>query len=161
MTSLIAALTRDHIIGKGNRVPWDLPEDRKYFRDTTTGHAVIMGRNTWESIPVKYRPLPGRQNIVVSSQMPSTPGIDVCQSIDDAIALAHAYRREPFIIGGAQIYTEALARDLVDTMHLTWVDGTYDGDARFPTIEWSKWEEEMWLALNGGEVVVYIRRANP
>ena len=158
MVSLIAALTRDRVIGKGNRVPWDLPEDRKYFRDTTMGHAVIMGRNTWESIPAKYRPLPGRRNIVLSSRMPPTPGIDVCRSLDDAIALTQSYRCEPYIIGGAQVYAETLERDLADTMHLTWVDGAYEGDARFPTVDWSRWEEKTRIALNGCEVAVYLKR---
>ena len=87
--SLIAALTRNHIIGKDNRLPWHLPDDMKYFMQTTKGHMVIMGRKNYDSIPEKFRPLPNRTNIVVTRQRDfSAPGCMVVHSLEDAVGLA-------------------------------------------------------------------------
>jgi len=157
MVSLIVALTAEYVIGKDNKVPWKIPDDMKFFKDTTMGNPVIMGKRTWESIPEKYRPLPGRQNIVVSSSLPEAKGADVCRSLEDAIGCAQSYGGEPFLAGGARIYGEALARGLVDTMYLTWVDGEHEGDTVFPKVNWELWEEKESIALNGATVKVYTK----
>ena len=143
MTSLIVAMTKDRVIGKNNDLPWPkIRADMKHFRDTTTGHAVIMGRKTWDSIPETYRPLPDRTNIVVSRQtnlqLPGTHHI--FNELDVAIEFAKTIDSEPFIIGGAAIYEAALP--FTDKIYLTLVKGGYRGDAYFPEIDFTVWHKE-------------------
>src|SRR5262245_44331457 len=99
--TLIAAVSRNGVIGKAGKVPWDLPEDRAYFRGATMGHAIIMGRRTWDETG---RALDGRRNIVVSrSSDLALPGAEVVSTLEQAIALARRFDAEPFVIGGAEI----------------------------------------------------------
>ncbi|HEX7651208.1 MAG TPA: dihydrofolate reductase [Candidatus Paceibacterota bacterium] len=132
--SLIAAIgARTRAIGKDNRLLWQLPEDLKRFKRITDGHPVIMGRKTWESLPDRFRPLPGRTNIVVSRQHDfAATGATVVHSLDDALAWAAAApgAEEVFIIGGAQLYTDALP--YADRLYLTSVNDDAEGDAFFP-----------------------------
>jgi dihydrofolate reductase len=134
--ALIAAVARNGVIGAQNRLPWRLPEDLKHFRALTTGHAVIMGRRTWESIG---RPLPGRQNIVVtSSEGIRVAGVEVARSLDDA--LARVRLPDPaFVIGGETLYRDALPR--ADLLYLTEIERDFEGDARFPQFDRSLWRE--------------------
>ncbi|OFZ18063.1 MAG: hypothetical protein A2X94_02505 [Bdellovibrionales bacterium GWB1_55_8] len=130
MISLIAALSKNRAIGKGNQLPWHLPEDLKYFRATTSGHPVIMGRKTFQSIG---RPLPKRFNVVVSRDARlEIPGVAIASSLAQAIALCEGQpgAEEIFIIGGAEIYREALPH--ADRLYLTEIDLHVDGDAFFP-----------------------------
>jgi dihydrofolate reductase len=129
MLSLIAALARNRTVGIENRLPWHLPEDLKYFKATTSGHPIIMGRKTFDSIG---RPLPGRHNIVVTRD-PSwhREGVTTVHSIAEAIAAADT-QGEIFLIGGATLYAEALP--LADRLYLTEIDADFEGDAWFP--EW-------------------------
>src|SRR5215213_1896787 len=104
--SLIAALSKNRVIGKNNDLPWQLPDDMKYFMQTTKGHHCIMGRKNYDSIPAKFKPLPLRTNIVVTRQQNlDAPGCIVVDSIEQALAVAAGHSEsEVFIIGGAEIY---------------------------------------------------------
>jgi len=134
--ALIAAVAHNGVIGNHNRLPWRLPDDMRRFRDLTTGHSVIMGRRTWESIG---KPLPGRQNIVVT-RAPGRAAADVefAPSLDAALDLAN--RPEPvFVIGGEQLYRQALPR--ADLLYLTEILRDFEGDARFPDFDRARWRE--------------------
>lgn len=141
--SIIAALGENYEIGKNNDLLWHLPKDMRFFTTTTKGHYVIMGRKNWDSIPLKYRPLSGRPNVVVTRK----DGLiiedaDVVGSIEDGIELARRNGEdEVFIIGGGQIYKLALEKKLVDTMYLTWVDSSFDADTFFPTFNKNEWKQ--------------------
>ncbi|QNM98159.1 type 3 dihydrofolate reductase [Chitinimonas koreensis] len=127
MLSLIAALSRNHAVGIDNKLPWHLPADLKYFKATTSGHPIIMGRKTYDSIG---RPLPGRHNIVVTRNADwRADGVTVVHSIDAALAAA-GDAAEVFLIGGATLYAEALPR--ADRLYLTEIDAEFQGDAFFP-----------------------------
>lgn len=136
--TLIAALARNGVIGRDNRLPWHLPADLKHFKALTTGHTVIMGRKTWESLPEKFRPLPGRQNIVVTRNAGyAASGATVVNSLADAVAAASG--SEAFVIGGAELYQAALG--LADRLELTEIARDYDGDTVFPTRDPAQWRE--------------------
>jgi dihydrofolate reductase len=128
--SLIAAVARNGAIGRDNELLWKESADQKHFAATTRGHAVIMGRRTWESLPPRFRPLPGRRNIVVTRGAGfDAPGAETAESLDAALQrLADVPR--VFVIGGAQLYAQALPR--VDEMVLTEIDADLDGDVHFP-----------------------------
>jgi dihydrofolate reductase len=128
--SLIAAVPRNGAIGKGNALIWHEPVDLKHFRRVTMGAPVIMGRKTWDSLPPRFRPLPGRRNIVVTRNAQwLAEGADSVGSIDAALALLAGTPRA-FVIGGAQLY--ALALPLADELVLTEIDADLDGDVFFP-----------------------------
>lgn len=132
MISLVVAMARNRTIGAGGRLPWHLPEDLKRFKAVTTGHPIVMGRKTFESIG---RPLPGRTNIVVTRDAAKTiPGCVVAGSLDEALAKASAPgvpgNEEVCVIGGGEIYRQALPR--ADRLYLTLIDRDVDGDAFFP-----------------------------
>lgn len=136
--TLIAAVARNGVIGMANRLPWQLPADLKHFKELTTGHTVIMGRKTWESLPAKFRPLPGRYNIVVTrNDSFRAEGATVSTSLPDAIAAANG--DEVFVIGGAELYKAALL--LADRLQLTEIDATFEGDTWFPIIDPARWWE--------------------
>ena len=139
LLALIAACARGGVIGIDNRLPWHLPEDMKFFRETTRGKPVIMGRKTWESLPDAFRPLPGRLNIVVSRNPDfQAPGGTVVASLE--VALAAAGDAEiAFVIGGAELYRQALP--LANRLLLTEIDRDYAGDAFFPDFDRSVWHE--------------------
>ena len=141
--SLIVAVAGNGVIGKDNDLIWYLPRDLNYFKRTTQGHAVIMGRRNYESIPEKYRPLPGRTNIVVTRQSDfEAPGCEVVNSLAAALERARALKdAEPFIIGGGQIYKEALRENMVDRMYITEVHADFEGDTYFPSIDEDTWDE--------------------
>jgi len=129
--SLIAAVARNGAIGKANALLWREPEDQKHFRRVTMGSPVIMGRKTWDSLPVRFRPLPGRRNVVITRDAGwREEGADAVASIDAALALL-AGSDKAFVIGGAEIY--ALALPLADELVLTEIDADLDGDVFFPT----------------------------
>lgn len=123
--AIVVAISRNDVIGKDGKLPWHVPEDLKHFKDLTLGHAIIMGRATFEEVG---KPLPKRRNIVVTSRGP-IPGCDVATSVEDAIRLARETDREPRVIGGAGIFRAALP--YVTTIHLTEIDRDVDGDTRF------------------------------
>jgi dihydrofolate reductase len=133
--TIIVATDSQHGIGVNNTLPWRLPEDLAHFKHTTSGHALIMGRKTFESIG---RPLPNRRNIVITRNRAwRHDGIETAASLDAAISLAG--EAEAFIIGGAQIYVEALPR--ADRLIVTEITKTFDCDTFFPTIDPEQWQE--------------------
>ncbi|ERJ60970.1 dihydrofolate reductase [Sphingobacterium paucimobilis] len=133
--TLIVAAAENNAIGKNNQMPWHLPNDFKYFKKTTLGHSVIMGRKTFESIG---KPLPERRNIVLTrDQQYNNPEIDVANSLQDVLTYCRD-EREIFIIGGANIYQQVLP--LAQRVLLTRVHATIDGDAFFPELPSTEWE---------------------
>lgn len=142
--SLIAAVAANGVIGKDNDLIWTLRDDMAFFKRTTKGHHVIMGRKNWESIPERFRPLPGRPNVVLSRDASySANGAQTCASLEVALDVARAAgEEEAFIIGGAQIYGLALELGVVDTMYLTHVDKAFDGDTWFPDFEVDQWKSQ-------------------
>lgn len=134
--SMIAAVARNGVIGRNNTLPWHLPEDLKRFRALTMGHHIIMGRKTYESLG---RLLPGRTTVIVSRNPAyRVEGAIVVESLPKAIA-ACGQDPEIFVIGGAQLYREALPR--ADRLYLTQIDADFDGDAHFPAIDPRQWRE--------------------
>ena len=139
--SLIAALAENRVIGVDNSMPWHLPADVKYFKATTLGKPIIMGRKTWDSVG---RPLPGRLNLVVSRQTGlQLEGAEVFASLQDAVARAEVWAQEQgvsevMLIGGAQLYTQGLAD--ADRLYLTRVGLSPEGDAWFPEFDQAQWK---------------------
>lgn len=139
--SMIAAMTRNRVIGKDNDIPWHLPDDFKYFKDTTQGHFVIMGRKNFESLPDKFRPLPHRPNVIITRQADyDGEGSYVVDSLAKALDLARANGEdEAFIIGGGQIYQMALP--VADLIYLTEIDAELEGEVFFPEFDLTGWKE--------------------
>jgi dihydrofolate reductase len=130
---LVWAQARGRVIGRGGVMPWHLPEDLRHFRDITAGATVVMGRTTWLSLPERFRPLPGRVNVVLSRQQGFTaPGAVVRHSLEDALAFAPPGRRA-WVIGGGQVYADAMP--LADYLVVTEIDAEVDGDTRAPCID--------------------------
>lgn len=137
MKTIVVAYDKKHGIGANNDLLWlrDLPADLQHFKSLTSGHTIVMGRNTYQSIG---RPLPNRQNIVISRSMEPEKGVEVARSIDEAYALSKD--SEIFVIGGAQVYEEAL--ESVDEIQATEVDATFDtATVFFPPIDLNNWQE--------------------
>ncbi len=133
MLSIIVAVAENGVIGDKNALLWHIREDMQFFRRTTSGHAVIMGRKTWESLG---RPLPNRENVVITRQDVEIEGCRVVHSLEEAVALFDP-QEEIFVIGGAQIYAEAL--NIADRLYITKVGCAYEGDTSFP-----EWDESAW-----------------
>ena len=134
--TLIAAVARNGIIGRDNQLPWKLSEDLKHFKALTMGHPMIMGRKTWESLPGK---LPGRPHIVVTRNPDYVAeGATVATSLHAAVTAA-GNTDEVFVIGGAELYSQAF--DFADRLQLTEIDADFEGDAYFPNWDRSRWHE--------------------
>lgn len=134
LISIIAAIGKNNELGKDNQLLWNIPEDMKHFRDTTRGHVVIMGRKTFESIG---KALPNRRNIVITRDANySKDGVDVTNSLEEAIRLCEN-SEEVFIIGGGEIYKQALP--FASKLYITHVHKEYDADKFFPEIKESDW----------------------
>ncbi len=137
-------MSSNRAIGKDNKMPWHLPEDLQHFKATTLGHTMIMGRKTFDSIG---RPLPGRKTIVVSRNPGwEFAGVQTASSLEQAISFAQA-KLEPnaqlpeiFVVGGSQIYQQALALDLADVVIATEIEKAIEGDAFFPPLDSNRWE---------------------
>ncbi len=135
--SLVAAMARNRVIGRDNRLPWSLSEDLKRFKELTSGHPLILGRKTYESIG---RLLPNRTTIIVTRQPDfQVPGALMASSLEDAIARASELDEEIFIAGGGEIYAQAWPR--ADRIHLTVIDQDIPGDAYFPELDWDQFRE--------------------
>ena len=135
--TLVCAMDENRLIGKDNALPWRMPADLAFFKKTTMGKPILMGRKTWESIG---RPLPGRQNIVISRDTEfAASGCDAANSIEDAIQLVKDHN-EIMLIGGANLYTQVL--DIADVLFITQIHHQFDGDTWFPEIDHSVWREE-------------------
>jgi dihydrofolate reductase len=131
---IVVAMTSNHVIGQNGDMPWHLPADLVHFKELTSGHAIIMGRRTWESIG---KPLPNRLNIVVTRQENYAAGnVTVVHSLEDGIVAAGTKRI--FLIGGGEMYKEALP--IASQMHITRIDALIEGDTKFPEIDESIWK---------------------
>lgn len=133
--SLIVAVAKNHVIGVNNTLPWHLPEDLKRFRALTTGHHIIMGRKTYDSLG---RLLPGRTTVIVTrNQNYKVEGAIVVNSLEAAIEASNG-DNETFLIGGAELYKDGLK--LANKLYITEIDADYDGDAFFPDFEDVEWQ---------------------
>ena len=138
--SIVAAVARNGVIGRDNAIPWRIPEDLARFRALTMGHAVVMGRKTWDSLPDRFRPLPGRRNVVVTRKADwAAEGAERAGSLDEALDLLGDEQRV-FVIGGGELYAEALP--LADELLLTEIDADVDGDTLFPSWDRTAFAEE-------------------
>ena len=134
--SLIAAIGNNGVIGKNNELPWNMPNDMKFFMQKTKGHHVIMGRRNFESLD--KNPLPRRTNIIITRKTDyEAPGGIVVHSLEEAINQVKD-DEEPFIIGGAEIYRQALTQ--IDRMYITRIYGDFDGDTFFPEVDFTRWK---------------------
>lgn len=165
MRTIIVAYDENRGIGKDGNIPWHIPEDTKLFKETTLNHIVIMGRKTWDSLPERFRPLPHRMNMVVTRNHYEPPcfydpkkpymatslegAIEVCSSVSE--------HGEIFIIGGAQIYKEALEKDLVDRIFASEVKGVFDADVFFPDIKNMGWKPQDKKEYGDFTLVTYTK----
>jgi dihydrofolate reductase len=147
--TLIAAVSRNRVIGRSGGLPWDLPEDRAFFRDSTMGHAIIMGHRTWDE---RGEPLEGRRNIVVSrSGAVSGAGREVVATVEEAIALARTTDPEPFVVGGAEIFR--LSLPYATRFLLTEIDFDVVGDTFLPPLDPDAWRA---TARRRGDRATYV-----
>lgn len=155
MLALIVAHSRNRVIGRGSRLPWNIPGEQHRFRDLTLGHAVIMGRVTYEEIG---RPLPGRLNIVVSrTRTFEGENLRTARSLAEAIALAGG--RDAFVSGGSRLFAEALP--LVDVMYITEIDADVEGDVFFPAFDPADFARTLEAHVEGElpyDYVTYVRK---
>lgn len=137
--ALIAAADQENGIGKENAMPWNIPSDLKYFSKVTNGATVIMGRKTYESLPAAHRPLPNRTNIILTrnSDYNLPNGVQMAESLDEALEIA----KDPiFVIGGANVYAQAINHPDCNRIYLTHIQGTYNCDAFFPKFDLNIWK---------------------
>jgi dihydrofolate reductase len=141
--SLIAAMSKNRVIGKNNDLPWRLPDDMKYFQKTTKGHVVIMGRKNFDSLPANFKPLPNRTNVILTRNKDLVvEGCEIFTELTEAINFAKDCKEEElFIIGGGEVYKQSL--HLADRIYLTRINHEIEGDTYFPklTPEWKVIEE--------------------
>lgn len=158
--NLIYARAANGVIGKDNALPWHLPEDMAHFKRMTSGCPVVMGRKTWDSLPPKFRPLPGRRNIVVTRQAGwQADGAEPAGSLPEAMALC-ADAADVWVIGGAQIYAEAAP--LAHRAVVTEIGRDFEGDAHAPSLDvgWEETSREAHVAADGlpFDFVTYVRQ---
>ncbi|MFS0863277.1 dihydrofolate reductase [Fredinandcohnia sp. 179-A 10B2 NHS] len=135
MISLLLAMDKNQLIGKDNDLPWRLPADLAYFKRVTMGHPIIMGRKTYDSIG---RPLPGRENIIVTRDRNyQVEGCKVVHSIDEIVQLGSETKEELFVIGGSEIFKEILP--YADRLYITEIDEVFEGDTYFPAFKKNEW----------------------
>ncbi|HXF98074.1 MAG TPA: dihydrofolate reductase [Gaiellaceae bacterium] len=162
--AVVAAVARNGVIGHGGELPWRLPEDLRRFRELTLGHPVVMGRRTWDSLPERFRPLPGRRNVVVTRDPAwGAEGAERAGSLEEALRLLTGEERV-FVAGGGQLYAAALP--LADELLLTEIDADVEGDTLFPPLDRAAYREvarEARVAEDGTAFafVRYERRRPP
>ena len=147
--ALIYARAANGVIGREGTMPWRLPEDLAHFRALTQGHPVIMGRKTWDSLPERFRPLPGRRNIVLTRQaLWQAAGAERADSLEQALALC-AQAPQVWVIGGAQIYAQA--EPLADRIELTEIEQSFEGDAYAPQLgpQWVETDRSSGVSQTG------------
>nr|WP_295771744.1 dihydrofolate reductase [Rhodoferax sp.] len=146
---IILARARNGVIGHNKALPWHLPEDMAHFKRTTMGCPVVMGRKTWDSLPPRFRPLPGRVNIVVTRQIAwNEIGAQPSSSLDEALSLCEQFENV-WVIGGADIYAQTLPR--ANTAVVTEIDADFEGDAYAPQFgpQWQETHRESHTSVNG------------
>lgn len=150
--AIVVAMDPNGLIGKNNDLPWPKDkEDMGVFRTLTTGNAVIMGKNTWLSIPEKFRPLPKRDNIIVSSTLHEAKGAYLVRAVPDAVTYATSLEKDTFFIGGSAIYAAALG--VAKVMHISHMKRNYNGDTFFP-----EWNQELWETKEEREFHNFVYR---
>ncbi len=154
---IIAAMTPSGIIGKKNTLPWkknDVPGELAWFKEATLGSVVIMGRNTWDSFPPTYRPLPDRTNVIISRTLTNAEGATIFSGLENAL---QAYSDvNVWIIGGAQLYAEALLD--TDTLYLTLIDKEFEGDVYFPEFKNTFIYDETVKSGEGWHVEKWVKK---
>jgi dihydrofolate reductase len=158
---IVAAVAANRALGKDNALLWHIPEDMAHFKALTAGQTVLMGRKTWESLPPRFRPLPGRRNIVITRQTDyAAPGAEVAGSLENGLKLAST-AEAVFVIGGAEIYAQALA--LADRLELTEVALSPEADAWFPAIDPADWQVDTRreIVSSNGPGVAFVRYRRP
>ena len=151
--TILAAGGRNGVIGVDGGLPWHLPDELKLFKELTLGHVLVMGRRTYESVG---RPLPGRTTVVVTRRPDwESEGALRAGSVEEALTTASQIDDEVFVVGGAQVYAEALPA--ADRLALTFVDAEPEGDTMFPEVDWSHWREVARRDGQGWEHVTYER----
>ncbi|RBQ11986.1 dihydrofolate reductase [Pedobacter miscanthi] len=134
--SIAVAVGENYAIGKNNQLLWHMPADLKFFKQTTSGHTVIMGRKTFDSVG---KPLPNRRNVVITRDTElKIEGVEVVNSLDKALEITQTEEKPVFIVGGAEIYRQALPK--TDTLYLTTIHHTFDADTFFPEIDRNEWK---------------------
>lgn len=150
---LIVAMDNERGIGKNNDLMWHLPADMKFFKETTVGHIVVMGRKNFDSIPERFRPLVDRENVVLTRNTDYLA--ENCQVFHSLEACLKAYENESdrivFIIGGGQIYEQALALNCIDELYITHVDHVYGADTFFPEIDENNWDSSVVFSHEADE----------
>lgn len=146
MVAIVVAHSRNRVIGRDGGLPWHLPTDLRRFRELTSGGTVVMGRKTYESIPERFRPLPNRRNVVVSRNGCDAP--EVCRSVGEAV------RGDCFVIGGGEVYAQALP--LADRVYATEIDADVDGDALFPALDGFREVERSAPIEENGHVFSFV-----
>ncbi len=166
--ALIVAMDTKRGIGKNNDLMWHLATDMKFFKETTNGHVVVMGRKNWDSIPQKYRPLSHRENVVLSRNLDfQANDCRIFHSLEDCLDY---YKEEKqkiiFIIGGSELYKQALYGNYVQEMFITHVNATYDADTFFPPFDLTEWTSQTILTCQKDskneasfEVVHYVKKS--
>jgi dihydrofolate reductase len=146
--SLIVAMDRNRGIGRDNDLMWHLPNDMRFFKETTENQIVVMGRKNYDSIPEKYRPLPNRENVILTKNTSfEASNCSVFHSLDAALSAYQSDKnRKFFIIGGGQIYKLALEAKILEEMFITHIDGNYDADTFFPDFNESDWNKELLMS---------------
>jgi dihydrofolate reductase len=137
---LVVAVAKNNVIGKDNQLVWHLRDDMKFFKELTTGHIILSGRKNYESIPEKFRPLPNRLNCIVTrNESYYAPNCKIFRSIQSWYDAYKDDERELFIIGGGELYKQALDDDIVDVMYITHVNASPEGDTFFPNFDAKQW----------------------
>lgn len=151
--AIIVAMTKDHVIGSGEDLPWHLPEDLQLFKTITTGGTVIMGRKTYDTIG---SPLSGRHNIVLSRSDSDLPGVQTSKSFIGALAVAAKIGKPIFVIGGEELYRKALP--IASEIHASWINDDFSGDVHFPEFDLNDWEVSEEKVYAGFHYVRYLRK---
>jgi dihydrofolate reductase len=159
--TLLVAWDDNHLIGNGDALPWHIKEDMQLFKQRTMGHSIVMGRKTWDSLG--HKPLPGRENIVISKTLDCRAMPDGSVSVPDIptaleIAFLAKDNNEIFTIGGSQIYEFCLRENLINRMIVTHVYGSHEGDVYFPKFDENDWVKETSLLSDKFQVVEYNRK---
>lgn len=151
---LIVAYDENFVIGNKGTIPWHLPEDMKHFKQVTHQAVVIMGRKTYDSLPPRFRPLPDRLNVVISQHGPK-PGAFWARSLEEALDLFEIENKDKFIIGGGQVFQEALDKDLVDYVLASEVKGKFPGDTYFPDLASLGWSGKLQKEYDQFTLMLY------
>lgn len=164
MIKIIVAYDKNFLIGDGDNIPWNLPEDMEHFKESTERKSVIMGRKTWDSLPSKFKPLPNRFNAVVTRKKIEPPlYYDPTEpywgnSIDSCIKASHknVEGEDVYIIGGGEIYRNALENNLVNEIIASEIKGSYKGDVHFPNVKEMGWDKSIVKEFDDFTIVKYV-----